>query len=157
MSQLLINTLGLFIAVSGCLLVGALVLNEVPLNEPPGALVRLQTYLTRNVAETRRNALFPELELRSYRLAPKTLFARVEHALELLGWRVVNADPEQLRLRAVVESRLLRFKDDVDIQIQIGDQGSELRVRSQSRLGRGDLGANAHHVMELHATLARQL
>ena len=41
MGQLLFNVFSLLLALSGCLIIGALVLNDVPLNDPPGPLIRL--------------------------------------------------------------------------------------------------------------------
>lgn len=157
MSYLIVNTLMLLLAASGCLIVGALILNDLPLHDEPGLLVRLRTYLTSNVAQTRRNALFPELELRSYRLTPPVLFGRVENAVDMLGWKLVEADPTELRLHAVVQTRLFKFRDDVEIQLRLGDAGTELHVRSMSRVGRGDFGANTRHIMDLHNALARFL
>lgn len=157
MSYFAVNLLFLIVAGFGCLLIGALILNELPLGEPPGLARRLTTYLTTSTAVTRRNHEFPELELRSYRLTPDRLFARVEHALVVLNWHVEESDPAAHRLRAVVESRLLRFKDDVEIQLRLGDHGTEVHIRSSSRVGRGDFGANSRHIMDLHTTLAHHL
>ena len=87
---LLVNTVFYIIAGFGCLIIGAFVLNKPPFDKPPGFAVRLLTYLTTNVAETRRDHRFPELELRCYPLAPAQLFARVEHAIEEGAARVVE-------------------------------------------------------------------
>jgi hypothetical protein len=75
MSSLLVNTAFLLIAAFGCLAIGAIVLNNQPLNAPPGFMVRLQKYLTTNIAETRRKHEFPELELRCYPVSPDVLFS----------------------------------------------------------------------------------
>jgi uncharacterized protein (DUF1499 family) len=68
-------------------------------------------------------------------------------AREIPGWSVVATDPENLRIEAVATTRLLRFKDDVVIEIRPVTPGiSEVHMRSKSRLGRGDLGANAKRI-----------
>ena len=154
---LLINTAVLLLAAFGCLILGALILNDLPLNDEPGLLLRLKKYLTANSAETRRNSPYPELELRRYRMPPQALYERVKFAVELLGWTLADTDPREHRLRAVAESRLFRFKDDIDIRLTPTAAGTELHVRARSRVGRADLGTNTRHVMNLHATLARQL
>ena len=47
-------------------------------------------------------------------------------------------------------TKLWKFKDDVTIQIQPAQpSGSLLVVRSASRVGKGDLGANTRHIMNL--------
>ncbi|HMV39941.1 MAG TPA: DUF1499 domain-containing protein [Plasticicumulans sp.] len=145
------------IALAGCLAIGALVLNGVRLGEPPGMGRRLLTYLNNHVAETRRGHDFPELELRCYRMSPAQLYDRVEQALRVLNWEIVEASPQAQSLHATVTSQLLRFVDDVHIELRVAACGTELHVRSQSRIGRGDFGANARHVMELHLTLDRLL
>ncbi len=153
---LLINTLVFLVALAGCLLIGGLYLNQPPIQEPPGFWPRLNVYLTTNVAETRLNHPFPELELRRYTLAPAHLFAKVEQALTSLGWEVVERDPLTYQLRAVIETPLMRFRDDFTVKIIPNGQGSELHLRSQSRVGRGDLAANTRHIMLLYAALAHQ-
>ncbi len=157
MEFVIANLLLTLIAAAGSLVVGALVLNRVPLGDSPGTAKRLWTYLSTHVAETRRQHVFPELELRCYRVPPGRLHERVEHVVNMLGWELVETKPAEHTLHAVVTSQLLKFKDDVEIKLVLADCGTELHVRSSSRVGRGDFGANAHHVMELHHALERLL
>lgn len=49
-----------------------------------------------------------------------------------------------LRLHAVDRTRWLRFADDVEARVDV--DARLLHVRSASRLGRGDLGANRRRV-----------
>lgn len=156
LNQLLVNAIVYLLAGGGCLVIGALLLNKPPFDQPPGLAVRLYTYFTTNVAETRRNHRFPELEMPCYRLAPRTLFTRVEHAIELLAWQLVDSDPERLRLHAVAETALWKFKDDIEIRLVAADYGTELHVRARSRVGRGDFGANTRHILNLIQMLRRQ-
>lgn len=157
MSVFLINTVIFFIAGAGCLVVGSIILNNPPIHDPPGFAERFKTYLTTNVAETRTNHPFPELELRCYPTTPKLLFTRIEHAVNLLGWDILDSDPAQYRLHAIVVTSLLKFKDDVDIHLNLASCGTELHIRSSSRVGRGDLGANTRHILDLMTTLERQI
>ncbi len=143
----------MLVAATGCLLVGGLVMNDPPLNDPPGFWVRLKTYLTSNVAETRRDHPFPELELRTYLLPPERLLGSVERALIILDWELVEVDPQQRALHAVVSTPLFKFKDDVEVRLVPERRGTELHIRSASRLGVGDLGANTRHILNLLATL----
>jgi uncharacterized protein (DUF1499 family) len=155
MNALLVNTAFLLISAFGCLAIGAIVLNNQPLNAPPGFMARIQKYLTTNIAETRHNHEFPELELRCYPVSPEILFSYVEKAIIVLGWEEVEIDAKQRHLHVVAESTLFKFKDDIEIQLQPADRGTELQVRSSSRVGKGDFGANARHITDLMATLAR--
>ena len=154
---LLVNTVIFSIALLGCLVVGALLLNNLPLGEPPGLVRRLWTYLTTNVAETRRNHPFPELELPCAAATPGALFTRIEHTLDLLNWPIIESDHREHQIHAVAETMLFRFKDDVFIKLEPGRYGTEIHIRSKSRVGRGDLGANARHILDLLEMLARQV
>ncbi|MEH6586284.1 MAG: DUF1499 domain-containing protein [Halioglobus sp.] len=57
-------------------------------------------------------------------------------------------------VQAVVKTPLMRFRDDV--QLQYSPQTGVIQVRSSSRLGIGDMGANRDRVESLRARLAGQ-
>lgn len=156
-NQLLLNLLVFFLTGLSLLIIGALILNELPMKAPPGLLERMRTYLTRNVAQTRRQHRFPELELPVYRMAPGPLFARLERAVEILGWELVESDNQEFHLHAVAESRLWRFRDDVEVRLVAGDHGTEIHIRASSRVGKGDLGTNTRHILNLLRCLDRTI
>ncbi|MDH3637440.1 MAG: DUF1499 domain-containing protein, partial [Gammaproteobacteria bacterium] len=59
-------------------------------------------------------------------------------------------DPGAHRLHAIVTTPWLHFKDDVSIEIRSKDDTrSELLVKSASRTGRADYGANLRHILDL--------
>jgi len=60
---------------------------------------------------------------------------------------IVVAEP--LYVHAVFRSKLFRFADDVEFRID--EDAGVVHVRSASRVGRSDLGANAERVAELRA------
>jgi uncharacterized protein (DUF1499 family) len=123
--------------------------NRPPFGEPPGFAVRLKTYLTTHVAEVRDDAIFPELRPRHYDLAMQPLFEALSRAAHDLGWEIAGIDAEHKILRAVVATPVWRFKDDVTVWLQPSPQGgSAVYVRSESRIGKGDLGANTRHVLD---------
>ena len=118
---------------------------------PPGPAARLTAYLTRNVAETREDHRFPELRTRVYPIGAEELLEIVRLACERLGWEDVGVDPEQGRVRAQIRTPLLRFVDDLEATVEsAGPESTKLQLRSSSRIGRGDLGANARHVLDLY-------
>ena len=134
-----------------------LVVNRVPLTAAPGLLPRLKIYLGSNVAETGRGSALPELAARYVPGEPREHLDAVAGDMEDLGWRSIRVDPAAGEVRAEVVSALWRFTDDVQVRlVSAGDGRTEVRIRSASRVGRGDLGANLRHVLDLaHALGAR--
>ena len=65
-----------------------------------------------------------------------------------LGWEVVNEDPSQGIVEATDTTFWFGFKDDVAVRVRADGQGSRVDVRSVSRVGQGDLGANAQRIGE---------
>lgn len=79
----------------------------------------------------------------------QTAFESYEQAkatLDTLGWEVTREDIVNYELEAVEETPLLGFKDDVIIRVQSVKGGSRIDVRSVSRVGISDLGANAKRI-----------
>lgn len=132
------------------LLAAGVIANRLPLTEPPGLFTRLSTYLNTNVAETKEDSPFPELRLRRYEAPPELLFDVARRAVQNLRWEIAAQDAEKKEIQTVVTSKVWHFKDDLTIQVQPAQpNGSLLWVRSVSRVGKGDLGANTRHVMDL--------
>ncbi len=124
--------------------------NHPPLGEPPGLAFRLKTYLTTHVAEVRDDAIFPELRPRHYAIEAQPLFEAVNRAAQGLGWEITGVDAERMVMHAVVATPVWRFKDDVTIWLRSLPQGgSAVYARSESRIGKGDLGANSRHILDL--------
>lgn len=132
------------------LLVAGIVSNRLPLNDPPGFGPRISNYLSTNVAETSGDSVYPELKLRRYEAPPALLFDVARRAVQGLKWEVVSMDETKSEIKAVVTTKVWKYQDDVTIQIQPAQpSGSWLWIRSASRVGKGDLGANTRHVMDL--------
>ena len=132
----------------------AILRNRVPVSAPPGAMTRLTAYLTTNVAETSDNHRFPELRTRAYEMRAEALVDLVRRACERLGWQDVGVDEQARKVRAQVRTPLLGFTDDLEARVEGAVNDSvKLEVRSSSRVGRGDLGANTRHVLDLYQTV----
>lgn len=134
-----------------------LLANRPPLFDPPGFSRRMAVYLTTNVAETRDDSLFPELRPKQYAVPAGQLFEQATTALERLGWEITERDAGNRRLRAVVSTRLWKFRDDIAIEARVlPGERSTLYVRSASRVGRSDLAANTRHILDLYVAMASQ-
>lgn len=136
---------------------GGILANRPPLLREPGAGERLQTYLRHNVAETRPEHRFPELRTPRYPHAPEAVFAAARQAAASLGWQIQRLDAAGRGFDAVATTPLWRFKDDIRVEVQALPNGSALYIRSASRVGRGDLGANLRRVIDFQAELASRL
>ena len=95
-------------------------------------------------------------------LAPIRVGSPPDKALELaeqtarkLGWEIVEVDPSQGRLEARETSGIFRFVDDVVVRVRPRGAGALVDVRSKSRDGRGDLGANAARIRAFAAEIPR--
>jgi uncharacterized protein (DUF1499 family) len=79
----------------------------------------------------------------------------VAHAAE--GWEVTREDRATGVIEAVATTPLMHFKDDVTITIAAAGDGATVNVRSHSRVGKGDLGANAKRIKLFQAELANRV
>ena len=79
-------------------------------------------------------------------LPPREAMQRAIDAARSMGWEVVAADAATGRLEATDTTGWFGFKDDVVVRIRPEGPGSRVDVRSMSRVGQSDLGANAARV-----------
>lgn len=63
-----------------------------------------------------------------------------------MGWEIVDSSPEQGRIEATATTTWFGFKDDVVIRVMPASGITRVDVRSKSRVGRGDAGANAARI-----------
>jgi uncharacterized protein (DUF1499 family) len=80
---------------------------------------------------------------------PEDVYKRVEIiAGEFPGWQVTYRDPIHRTVEGVATSTLFRFKDDFVIQVRptTDNDYSLVEMRSKSRDGKGDLGANYNRI-----------
>ena len=76
---------------------------------------------------------------------------------EKMNWRVVNSDFEKFRIEAVATTTLFRFKDDIVIELRnTADVKTQIHMRSRSRLGQNDFGANASRINALFEIIRKE-
>jgi len=87
-------------------------------------------------------------------LPPADAFERARKvAAGMPGWEVTQADPQAGRIEATATSSFFHFVDDLVIRVRPDGGGSRVDVRSRSRVGVGDMGANAKRVLAYTAAL----
>lgn len=104
--------------------------------------------------EAQQRAAYPDLQPLVLDADPVDVFARALEVAESLGWEVVSADEDAGRIEATSTTLWFGFKDDVVVRIRPdNDGGSRVDLRSVSRVGGGDLGANAARIRAFIAAL----
>ncbi|MEO0550145.1 MAG: DUF1499 domain-containing protein [Pseudomonadota bacterium] len=94
----------------------------------------------------------PDLPSPEFEDTPAELFAKLETLIQTeRSWIDLAADAEDLKLKFIARSAIMRFKDDVDIAVlpAASGPGSQLAIYSRSRVGYSDLGANRKRVDSL--------
>ena len=89
---------------------------------------------------------YADLQTVVFPQSPAFLFKAALAAANILQWKIAAAVEAEGRIEATATTRLLRFKDDVVIRIRNHNGGAKLDLRSASRVGRTDLGANARRI-----------
>lgn len=69
-----------------------------------------------------------------------------EAVIRDLGWTIADINADQGRIEATAQTFWFGFRDDVVIRIREDEKGARIDVRSRSRIGVGDVGANAKRV-----------
>jgi uncharacterized protein (DUF1499 family) len=84
---------------------------------------------------------------------PDRAFDRAVAAARSLGWEIVATEPKEGRLEATDTTRWFGFKDDIVVRVRPDPAGSRIDVRSESRVGRSDVGTNAARIRRFRSAL----
>lgn len=109
-------------------------------------------YRAEQVAQKQKTA-YPDIAPFISPLAPQALFDKALAAARAAGWHIAGAELAEGRIEATATTALFGFKDDVVIRITATATGSVLDMRSMSRVGVSDLGANAQRIRTFVASL----
>lgn len=99
----------------------------------------------------RQREAYPQVAPLNLDVTPEEAFDAVQRAARVMGWDVVDsARPGGRiglgRLDAVDHTFLLRFPDDITVRLRPRTEGTRVDVRSASRYGKHDFGANAARI-----------
>lgn len=88
--------------------------------------------------------------------SPEAVFEAAAGLVKRRGWAVVTSDEATGILEATHTSTWFGFKDDVAIRIRADGDGTRVDMRSISRVGGSDIGANAKRITLFLNDLAGQ-
>lgn len=103
--------------------------------------------------QAQQRAFYTDLAPLTLAGAPGDNFPRALAAAEAMGWLIVDTDPQAGRIEATATTPLFGFKDDVVIRLSADNGQTRVDMRSASRVGRSDLGANAQRIRDYLAKL----
>ena len=86
---------------------------------------------------------YPDIQPIESRLPPARAFAIALALVREQNWRIGRVDEQGGVIEATAESFWYGFIDDIAIRVRPDGEGSRIDMRSVSRVGRSDLGANA--------------
>lgn len=111
--------------------------------------------LTVNDVTTGESEAYPELKSLNFHETPSAVFERAEAvAATMPGWQNCTK-PEPFKLSCEAVTPKMQYIDDVTIWVVPNGPGmSQLKMRSASRVGKGDLGANAKRILAFQQAFA---
>lgn len=111
-----------------------------------------------NDVETGRTPQYPDVQPLAVRAPAEKVFGAISAVAGRMDrWTVVKVDRATHTLLAEARSKLWRFIDDVTVRVEADGAGSRVHMRSRSRMGKSDFGANAARIRTFLRLVAREL
>ena len=108
-----------------------------------------------NLAELQQGA-YPDIQPILLDRHPGAAFEDAVTAAQSLGWEIVSVAVEEGRVEATDTTVLMGFKDDIVIRVRDENGAALVDIRSASRVGESDLGANAARIRAFRDELKAQ-
>ena len=113
-------------------------------------------YAGEETAQQQREA-YPDLETLTLDADVTRVIDASTAVAETMDWELIAVDAGEGRLEATATTQWFGFQDDVVIRVRATDEGSELDIRSKSRVGRSDVGKNAERIRAFRERLQMHL
>lgn len=102
-----------------------------------------------------QKAAYPDVKPLHLKEPPDVAFQRaLAAAREHPGWEIDSVNEPSRSFEGVATSRIFGFQDDFVVRVRPDESGSVVDMRSKSRDGKGDLGANAARIRSFLEKLA---
>jgi hypothetical protein len=111
------------------------------------------TYGGSEVADAQRRS-YPDIKPLLLSVPAGAAYTRALASARGRGWELVASDSTAGRIEATATTPWFGFKDDVVVRVRPEGPGSRIDVRSVSRVGTSDLGANAQRIRTYLADVA---
>lgn len=98
-----------------------------------------------NLADLQQDA-YPDLVSLLINKEPRQVLEEARALVEMRGWEIVATSAAEGRIEATAITPIMGFKDDVVIRVRDEAGQSIVDMRSVSRVGKSDLGANAKRI-----------
>jgi uncharacterized protein (DUF1499 family) len=101
-----------------------------------------------------QRATYPDIEPLIVSVPPAEAYEAALAVITKRKWRIVDVRPplagrREGRIEAVVRTPLMGFRDDVVLRVRAAEDGARIDMRSASRFGTHDFGANASRLRSL--------
>ena len=98
-----------------------------------------------DVIRAQRKA-YPQIQPLTSELSVEQALSQALSTCQEMGWQIQKVDRKTGHIEASATTRWFAFVDDIVIRIRPTPEGSVIDLRSVSRVGEGDLGANARRI-----------
>lgn len=105
----------------------------------------------------RQRAAYPDITTLTVDEQPGKVYEAALATARGMGWEIVAATPATGTIEATATTRIMNFKDDIAIRVTEAGEGANVDIRSVSRVGESDLGANASRIRTYLHTLRQNL
>jgi uncharacterized protein (DUF1499 family) len=100
---------------------------------------------------------YPDLKPIRLTLSPEAAYVKALATATELGWDISAQSDARFVFDAREETHLFRFVDDITVRVVAVGTGSKVDIRSKSRDGQGDVGANAARIRRFEQTLQQAI
>jgi uncharacterized protein (DUF1499 family) len=135
--------------------IGVPAINDITTDpsDPPAFSDPGKSYPGAEFAEAQR-AAYADLVPIPFEGPPEAAFAASLAVAQDLGWEIARQDAAGGTFEATDTTVIFRFVDDICVRVRPDAGGAKVDLRSKSRDGKGDLGANAARIRAFRDALA---
>lgn len=121
------------------------------------SIVALKRWFSQNIANT-DGSTHSDLKPLDLSVPYQEAWEQIPIVSETIrGWKVESVDSKTSVIQTTRRTRLMGYIDDIVLRIEATSTGIRIHARSESRVGKGDLGQNRRNIQELFRTLRKQM